>query len=318
MTHMPPPIRTFARLLHRRLPQLRDESGQVILILAVALILLLGISGLVMDVGNWYHVQRQAQAVADASALAAAQALPDATGAATASALDYASRNHGVLAAGDITYASAYRPNDTVTVQVRRTEPTVFAKLFGFDTVSIKTTATARASNLLQAEFAAPFAIVNTQPELAGPGCPCLHVPTTLDLEKIGPGGFKIINIDGAHGGNQGPNTIADWIQYGYDGSMALGWYNSMPGAKFNSSQVKNALDARLNTDLLFPIYDDVSGSGANLQYHVIGWAVFEPTGYDFHGNGGSIDGSFDHVTWQGLGGPGGVSDGAISVSLVN
>ena len=111
---------------------------------------------------------------------------------------------------------------------------------------------------------------------------------------------------------------MADWILKGYSGSMALGWYYSMSGAKFNSSEVKDALDQRLDTDLLFPIYDTVDGEGANLEYHVIGWAAFKPTDYTFNGNGGTITGSFDHVTWTGSAGGGGQNDGPVTVGLTN
>jgi Flp pilus assembly protein TadG len=306
------------RRTRRGFARIREEHGQAIIFPAFMLAFLLGMSGFVLDVGNWYQSQRAAQAVADASALAAAQALPGDTTDATAQALNYAKLNGGVLAASDITYSTGDEPNDTVTVKVNKTEPTYFAKLFGINSVTVHTTATARAFKLAEAQYAAPFAIVNTQPQLAGPGCPCYHVPTTLDLEKVGPGGFKIINIDGSRGGNGGPGTMADWIQNGFSGDMALGWFYSMPGAKFNSSQVKDALDARLNTDMLFPIYDAIQGNGANLQYHVIGWAAFKPTSYTFHGNSGTISGSFDHVTWSGVGGTGGVDDGPVSVGLID
>ncbi len=304
----------------RVLVRFRDETGQALILPAIMLTFLLGMTALVLDVGSWYTAQRHAQAVVDASALAAAQALPGDTTNATAQALAYSARNGGHVTAGDISYSNSLEPVDTVTVQMHEVEPTFFAKLFGLDTVTIRTTASARASDLAQAQYAAPFGIVNTQPELAGAGCPCLHVPTTLDLAKVGPGGFKIMNIDGSHGGNQGPNTMADWIQNGYSGAMGLGWYDSMPGAKFNSSQVKTALDARLDTDMLFPVYDAVVGNGANLAYHVIGWAAFKITDYTFKGNGGTISGSFDHVTWTGL--PAATGSGAdygvVTVGLTN
>ena len=45
---------------------------------------------------------------------------------------------------------------------------------------------------------AGPFAVYYTQPELAGPGCPCYGVSTTLTVGKVGPAGFEIINIDGS------------------------------------------------------------------------------------------------------------------------
>jgi hypothetical protein len=61
-----------------------------------------------------------------------------------------------------------------------------------------------------------PFAIINTQPELAGPGCPCFGVPTALTLGLIGPGGFQIVNIDGSSGGS-GQTILANWILNGCD-----------------------------------------------------------------------------------------------------
>src|SRR5256885_14104658 len=97
---------------HRRtLPDLaREEAGEVLILQAVTLAFLLGICGLVLDIGTWYTAQRQAQAVADASALAGAQALPGDTADAAALAVDYASRNGGVLASGDITFATDHAP----------------------------------------------------------------------------------------------------------------------------------------------------------------------------------------------------------------
>ena len=88
-----------------------------------------------------------------------------------------------------------------------------------------------------------------------------------------------------------------------------------------------DAMDARLNTDMLFPIYDYVNDlGGSNFQYHVIGWAAFKPTEYLFKGSGqnpkpgdDTITGSFDHVTWTGIpGGGGGPQYGPVVVGLVS
>jgi Putative Flp pilus-assembly TadE/G-like/von Willebrand factor type A domain len=56
--------------------QARAESGQVIVLVAVALAVLLGMAALTIDVGFAYYAQRSLQASADAAALAAAQELP--------------------------------------------------------------------------------------------------------------------------------------------------------------------------------------------------------------------------------------------------
>jgi hypothetical protein len=79
-------------------------------------------------------------------------------------------------------------------------------------------------------------------------------------------------------------------------------WLYSDTGAKFNASEVQNAMADRLNDKLLFPVYDMTQGSGSNLQYHIIGFAGFVVTSYQFQGNSGWMDGSFVHVDWQGTG----------------
>lgn len=129
---------------------------------------------------------------------------------------------------------------------------------------------------------------------------PCFNQATDLDLVKTGPGAFRIINIDGSRGGT-GPGTLADWILNGYSGFMPLGWYYSDPGAKFNSSQVKSALDARLNSVLLFPVYRGTKGSGAGFEYEVVGWAGYVVTSYEIQGSkNNKLFGYFVSVTWEG------------------
>ncbi|HEY4412940.1 MAG TPA: pilus assembly protein TadG-related protein, partial [Gaiellaceae bacterium] len=56
---------------------LREESGQAMVLVAVALVALLGAAALAVDVGYAYFTQRSLQASADASALAGAQGLPN-------------------------------------------------------------------------------------------------------------------------------------------------------------------------------------------------------------------------------------------------
>jgi hypothetical protein len=83
---------------------------------------------------------------------------------------------------------------------------------------------------------------------------------------------------------------------------MPLGWYYSDPGAKFNSSQVRNALDARLNSVLLFPVYRGTRGGGANFEYEVVGWAGYVVTSYEIQGSkNNKLFGYFTSVAWEGI-----------------
>ena len=116
------------------------------------------------------------------------------------------------------------------------------------------------------------------------------------------------------------PEQLEDWITDGCGCTTdAPKDYYSDTGVKFNSSSVKDAMDGRLNSILLFPVYDSTSGNGSNLTYHVIGFAGFYLTDYKFKGNGGTISGYFVKVDWNGQGAPGSTNYfGATNVRLVD
>jgi len=109
--------------------------------MAIAIAPLLGIAGFVVDAGDAYLTHRQAQAGADASALAAAQGLPslDQAGGLLSS---YATKN---LPGGTITavYSSTYIANDTVTTTAKQTRGTFFAKVVGINNFTATAQATA-------------------------------------------------------------------------------------------------------------------------------------------------------------------------------
>ena len=113
----------------------RNERGQVVVLTVIALTVLLGMSALVLDVGAWFHSKRQLQATADASALAGAQMLPDTPGNAISTALDYANKNGGAVAGGDVTITSTNIGNDTISVAAKKQEPGYFARVFGLNVV---------------------------------------------------------------------------------------------------------------------------------------------------------------------------------------
>ena len=277
------------------------ERGQVFALTAVGIVAICGVAGFSIDVGSWYRAHRSQQAIADAAALAAADSLPTSTAQASADAATYALKNGGSVSS--VTFGSKYISNDTVTVKTSATAPSHFLRALGIGPANVGATATATAVPLGSAYGAAPFAIYYTQPELAGPGCPCFGVQTSLAYNKVGPGGFEIINIDGSTGGS-GQTILANWIVNGCSCSTATPvWLWNDAGAKFNSSEVNNALNQKLGQILLFPVYDQTKAGGTNMQYHVIAFVGFKPTSFKFNGsNNGNITGSFQKTTWQGTG----------------
>jgi Flp pilus assembly protein TadG len=284
---------------------IRRDGGQATVITLVFLVVLLGMAALVLDIGSWYRADRATQSAADAAALAGAQSLPYDTNVARNLALQYANKNGGGVTNGDVTITSSpYAANDTIKVQVHRSAAGVFTKLFGVSSVGVGSKASARASLMKSAQYVAPIGVNLKHPKLKGTTiCPCFGAGnlTTLPLGKTGaPGSFDLLNIDGSKGGT-GQGVIADWILHGYSGYLPIGSYLSDPGAKWNASEVQSALASRRNTTLLFPVYDTLTGGGANATYHVVGWVGFYLTNFSARGSSGTITGYFTTVTWDGI-----------------
>jgi Flp pilus assembly protein TadG len=280
----------------------RSEHGQAFVLTVIFLTVLLGMSALVLDVGSWFRSQRAAQAAADAAALAGAESLPGNTAGASAAALSNAAQNGGGLAAADITFQSASRPGDTIVVTVRRPSSGFFS---GIASLTVSAHAAAKAFTPGQAQWVAPIVVRITHPDLSGPGCPCFgpsHA-TTLPLNRAGaPGAFDMLDLNLSQTtGTAGTSTLGSWLRTGFNGYLPVNQnYRSDPGASFNSSNIQSGLSARLNTDLLFPVYDTITGTGSNAVYHVIGWAAFHLTGYSISGRG-SLSGYFTATIWDGI-----------------
>lgn len=279
------------------------EAGQAALLSVVWMVVLLGMAGLVIDVGTWFRAQRSLQSQADAAALAGAQDLPDTVPGATSLAQQYAAKNGITVPLGDISVTGVAVPNDSITVKTSAASPTFFSKLFGLTSVDIQAHATAQSSLLGSALYVAPIAVNIMHPMLSGAGCPCFDTSTTLPLGKTGaPGAFALIDLNDK--GGTGASDIAAWIQNGFQDALNLGDYFSNTGAKWDNSSIDAALTARLGTVLMFPVYDVLNGTGVTAQYHVIAWVGFRIESFDASGTTGSITGEFTEISWQGLPAP--------------
>jgi Flp pilus assembly protein TadG len=299
----------------------RCERGQALVLMVLLMVALLGLATLVVDAGSWFRSKRQLQSTADAAALAGAQALPNSPGNASALAQQYATKNAPDLSSADYSIRSDLAPNDQITVHVTRNAPGFFARIFGLASVQVGATATAEAKTMAQARHVAPITVKNTHPMLSGSGCPCFGPgnETTIPLRTGAPGGFALVDLSGSGNGTTGNDQIASWIVNGYPDYLPVGTYFSDPGAKFNNSQIQDALNSRIGSELLFPVYDTYSGGGSNAGYHVIGWAAFHLESTSLNGQG-SLTGYFTEVTWDGIGGTSstaGPNYGARTVQLV-
>ena len=157
----------------RRAAFLQDEGGQVLPVVAFMMIMVLGICGLVLDVGHLYMCHRELQASADAAALAGATAMAGATSAplaTTVTGVQAIAANYSSIPGSRNVYNNlpsvtmmtgypqlaclttfqtqgiscvGYVPYNAVRVKLQAVIPLKFAALFGFPTMTISAGATA-------------------------------------------------------------------------------------------------------------------------------------------------------------------------------
>jgi Flp pilus assembly protein TadG len=284
--------------------RLKSERGQAFVLVAVSMVMCLGMAALVLDVGNWFRDKRRLQGTVDAAALAGAQQLPDDSSAAQAQALSYANKNGGDVAGANIVISSQYQPNDTITVSGARNDPGIFSKVVAIPGADITARAKARVGPPAQALHVAPMVVFCGHSLIQN--CNNNHTPdfgvqTTMDYDPMGaPGAFGMLNLDGENG-TIGSSTEAAWITTGFDKYLGLGNYKSDPGAKFSSTNIQSALDGRIGTVLLFPVFKTLDEQGQNAYYDIIGWIGFYLQSYDVHGNSATLHGYFTTYIAQGI-----------------
>ena len=141
----------------------RSSKGQVIVLVAIALVVTLALVGLALDVGRAYGVKARLNAAVDAASIAGGrgvkQGADDATRMANAQAAAQnafsANFNEGYLgatsvAAPNITVTPVHNPDGTwtVTVSAARALPTYLAKLVGWSTLNVGSSAQSTVRNL--------------------------------------------------------------------------------------------------------------------------------------------------------------------------
>ena len=122
----------------------KDETGQVLVLTALSMTLMLGFVGLAVDVGMLFHAKRNMQIAADAAALAGALDYKyNASPSLAVAAAQNAALANGITNLGDLTVhvPPADGPNagstGFVEAIVSVPNPTVFMSLFGFNSVNV-------------------------------------------------------------------------------------------------------------------------------------------------------------------------------------
>jgi len=203
--------------------KLKETKGQVAVITAILIVVLVGMAAYAIDVGSLYQEKRHLQTVADAAALAGAQELPERTDLAVQVAIDYAA-SHGVeITADDISITDTYTSNDTIIVTpVNPDKDTYFAGVLGFSSVEVAAQATALVGQPVGLSDLVPWGArieegMDWKDWLQGGEEMILKFGSKDPNE----GNFYALDLDGHHGG--GSSEYTDRIVNGYQGYLEVG-----------------------------------------------------------------------------------------------
>lgn len=236
-------------MVHSVRPSQSDESGAILVLLIITLVVLLGIASLCIDIGGTYAQRRAMQNASDAGALAAAQNLPDLSGATTQAesfgngnlprfSLDWPgcsdtppagyTRNPGSPASSCITFDTSFTK---VRVRIpRQTFPTLFGRILGYANTNTSTVATAQVASVGNSGLL-PFVIFSG----FGNGMACLDT-----------GG-------GSPASCQGGNGFFGELDYMQYGNASLG---TTPSCSNGGSAQRFADNTAMGADHFYTAYD--------------------------------------------------------------
>jgi len=175
------------------------------------MVVILGMAAMAIDVGMFLQERRELQNAADAAALAGAQKLPGWPTSAVADATTWAQQNGigtGELEA--VTVRTTYVTNDTVTVQVKRDVPWLFARVLGKGSDTIRADATARVGSPSVSFNVMPWSLLESAKAAATYG-----VEVTLKYSAGGTSGgqFGLLDVGGGTGCSAYRANVTDGVE---------------------------------------------------------------------------------------------------------
>jgi Flp pilus assembly protein TadG len=305
------------------------ESGQVLVLLTVALVAMLGMAGLAIDYGNMVVNRRQLQNAADAAALAAAAKIPAGYSAEQSAALAQYTKNGLSTDSVTVSQTTYQTTNDSVTVSDSRSVGTWFLKSLGISTVQVSATSqgTIQSFTGLNGTNVMPWGVLQASyvpgqqysiytksvsnanngalslPYVSGANCPIPNGANAYSNEIDGtlqPCPITLgESVDTKPGNNSGPTA------QGLNARITT-WETLNQVVQFNADGTDTVLDPNSPQLVLIPVLTDPTGqsqwpSGSSSPMTVVGFAWFvilscgDPSNPSYCGNsdGKQVNGVF-------------------------
>ncbi len=287
---------------------LKKEDGQALTAFSVALVGLIGFIALVVDGGSAYAHKTKAQTAADAAAMAGAIRLAE--GASSSTVVYVATRYASDNGAEEVEVT--LEGGNTVHVKVERSFPTFFAPIFGIDRMNAVAESTAVVDIVGSAGNLLPMTIYDQD----------FQYGETYELfneTMEAPGAFGWVDWNGPPYGT--PELIYRIRHPESSGVWHVGdWVGAAPGLR-PTPCVVNALREWIGKEVVVPLYDEITGCGCHVRYHISGFGVFVITDVvthcGCHGPEFRVYGYFVEEVIPSAGGGGTVDRGAHVVKLI-
>jgi Putative Flp pilus-assembly TadE/G-like len=298
LSRLQPVCRRISRTVyHSRLCKglCQEDEGSVLLLTALSMVVVCGFGALAIDAGVMMAKQQQAQAAADAGALAGASNLLSGAQAAANTAYQYATSNDPGVA------FTATADTSAKTVSVSGTEQLSLwlARDLGFNTASVGAHATGELGTLVSSVGIVPLAVPNQQ----------FYYGEEVSLSE-GAGNGQSGNYGFLDLSGQGANGLETDLAHGYTMSLSVGeQVPTKPGVM--SGPVEDAIDYRMNASandaacnsfatarsdcsrvMYLPVVDTLDVSGKK-DVTILGFAAFYLDGLVGNGGDQSISGRF-------------------------
>ncbi len=213
-----------------------EQAGSVSIVVAVSMVVLIGISGFVLDTGVYYSKGAKLQNALDSAVLAASQELPAdsvssaAWAAAENEAINYASLNEFEITSDDLEpiYKNGSPANGIIGIRATKTVTVEynFAKVLGVNSGTVTRTASAGLSPAGGVRGAIPLCVSDTglSEAIASGIVRGLTIKCSSDTELIGidpstaSGWFGAVRFEGS-----GASLYSELLANGYTGVLTVG-----------------------------------------------------------------------------------------------
>ncbi|MBM7660298.1 hypothetical protein JOC85_001065 [Bacillus mesophilus] len=303
--------------MKNKLKKLRDsENGNAIVLVTIALLVLLTMTGLVIDGGKLFVTKTHLQKTANASVLSGAQKLLEDEETVTHVVHDVLQFHNEEASLQNLSIES----NRLVRVELHKEMPLSFSTLFGMESSAVHASAAAEIGAMGEAQGAVPIGIDERfQLEFFK------EYELKTDAHGNDTGWFGILAL-----GGPGADTYYDNFMNGYDQEIKVGdiietQTGNVAGKTRSAIKARidncpytfeEAIDKKCSRVILIPVYQPTSIQSNQIQeVKIRGFAYFYLT-KPASGNDTSVHGMFIKTTGPGKIDPNAANRGAFSIRL--